>query len=176
MYNVDTKVILHHDGRNEWFAPTEIKSICKTDVTFFPFEEQTCLLTFGSWTYNSQYLDLALKSNTADLKKHPQWTVDFGLRKCHEEYRSAQLLRASLRRHSIHCSYSSTPFVLRSKLDSLMYFTGYFDCIFVHVAARVWGENCIGDNFASWADSRHVDFHGAHSTNIRSHSADKHSL
>lgn len=78
MYNFDTKVILHHDGRNEWFAPTEIKSICKIDITFFPFDEQTCLLTFGSWTYNSQYLDLALKSNTADLKKYTrngQWTL-----------------------------------------------------------------------------------------------------
>lgn len=78
MYNFDTKVILHHDGRNEWFAPTEIKSICKIDITFFPFDEQTCLLTFGSWTYNSRYLDLALKSNTADLKKYTrngQWTL-----------------------------------------------------------------------------------------------------
>ena len=78
MYNFDTKVILHHDGRNEWFAPTEIKSICKIDITFFPFDEQTCFLTFGSWTYNSQHLDLALKSNTADLQKYTrngQWTL-----------------------------------------------------------------------------------------------------
>ena len=78
MYNFDTKVILHHDGRNEWFAPTEIKSICKIDITFFPFDEQTCLLTFGSWTYSSEYLDLALKSNTADLQKYTrngQWTL-----------------------------------------------------------------------------------------------------
>ena len=78
MYNFDTKVILHHDGRNEWFAPTEIKSICKIDITFFPFDEQTCFLTFGSWTYNSQHLDLALKNNTADLQKYTrngQWTL-----------------------------------------------------------------------------------------------------
>lgn len=78
MYNFDTKVILHHDGRNEWFAPTEIKSICKIDITFFPFDEQICLLTFGSWTYNNLQLDLALKSDTADLKKYTrngQWTL-----------------------------------------------------------------------------------------------------
>ena len=78
MYNFDTMVILHHDGRNEWFAPTEIKSICKIDITFFPFDEQICLLTFGSWTYNSQFLDLARKSETADLQKYTsngQWTL-----------------------------------------------------------------------------------------------------
>lgn len=78
MYNFDTMVILHHDGRNEWFAPTEIKSICKIDITFFPFDEQICFLTFGSWTYNSQHLDLAPKSDTADLQKYTsngQWTL-----------------------------------------------------------------------------------------------------
>lgn len=70
IYNYDTKVVLQHDGTNSWFAPTEIKSICKIDITFFPFDEQKCPLVFGSWTYTGNYLNLTKKDDTADLGKY----------------------------------------------------------------------------------------------------------
>ena len=72
MYKFDTKAILNHDGSCEWFAPTEIKSICKIDITFFPFDEQKCPLVFGSWTYTSQFIDLQPKRNTGDLAKYTE--------------------------------------------------------------------------------------------------------
>ena len=28
------------------------KSSCQIDITWFPFDDQDCLLKFGSWTYN----------------------------------------------------------------------------------------------------------------------------
>lgn len=70
IYNYDTKVVLRYDGKNSWYAPTEIKSICKIDITFFPFDEQRCPLTFGSWTYTGNYLNLTNKSFSADLRKY----------------------------------------------------------------------------------------------------------
>ena len=78
MYKFDTKTILHHDGRCEWFAPTEIKSICKIDITFFPFDQQKCPLIFGSWTYTSQFIDLQSKRSTGDLAKYTkngEWSL-----------------------------------------------------------------------------------------------------
>ena len=70
IYNYDTKVVLNHNGTNYWYAPTEIKSICKIDITFFPFDEQKCPLVFGSWTYTGNYLNLTKKNDSADLGKY----------------------------------------------------------------------------------------------------------
>ena len=55
IYNFDTKAVLKYTGYTEWFAPTEIHSICKIDITYFPFDEQKCPLVFGSWTYTGIY-------------------------------------------------------------------------------------------------------------------------
>ena len=70
MYNLDTKVVIDHNGKNAWYAPTEIKSICKIDISFFPFDEQKCPLRFGSWTYTGSHLNLTNKSPSSDLSKY----------------------------------------------------------------------------------------------------------
>lgn len=70
IYNFDTKVVINSDGTNSWFAPTEIKSICKIDITYFPFDEQRCPLIFGSWTYTGNYLNLTNKNSSSDLSKY----------------------------------------------------------------------------------------------------------
>ncbi|XP_050433293.1 acetylcholine receptor subunit alpha-like [Adelges cooleyi] len=53
-----TKAILHYTGRVEWKPPAIYKSSCEIDVEFFPFDEQTCVLKFGSWTYDGFQVDL----------------------------------------------------------------------------------------------------------------------
>lgn len=65
MYKFDTMIKLHSDGTNEWFAPTEIKSICHIDIAYFPFDYQTCTLKFGSWTHTSASLNFTMKKEGA---------------------------------------------------------------------------------------------------------------
>ena len=58
-YLFDTKVIISHDGTVTWLSPNLIKSSCKINVKYFPWDTQTCRLKFGSWSFHGLKLDLA---------------------------------------------------------------------------------------------------------------------
>ena len=53
-----TRVIIEYDGRNAWYSPASFRSTCNIDVTYFPFDEQTCTMKFGSWTFVVTDLDI----------------------------------------------------------------------------------------------------------------------
>ncbi|XP_040571340.1 acetylcholine receptor subunit alpha-like isoform X2 [Lepeophtheirus salmonis] len=53
-----TKATLWFNGLVEWKPPAIYKSSCEIDVEYFPFDEQTCVMKFGSWTYDGFQVDL----------------------------------------------------------------------------------------------------------------------
>eukprot|EP00112_Aurelia_sp_Birch-Aquarium-sp1_P016595 Seg378.9 transcript_id=Seg378.9/GoldUCD/mRNA.D3Y31 product="Neuronal acetylcholine receptor subunit alpha-7" protein_id=Seg378.9/GoldUCD/D3Y31 len=73
-----TKVILDSHGNHTWFAAVSFKSSCKFDVRYFPFDEQECVLTFGSWAYDSEKLDLIparSKGDMSDYIQNGEWEI-----------------------------------------------------------------------------------------------------
>ncbi|XP_051945155.1 neuronal acetylcholine receptor subunit alpha-9-II [Xyrauchen texanus] len=64
---VDTNVVLRYNGEITWDAPAITKSSCVVDVSYFPFDSQQCNLTFGSWTYNGNQVDIILGMDSGDL-------------------------------------------------------------------------------------------------------------
>ncbi|KAG1653496.1 Acetylcholine receptor subunit alpha-like [Nymphon striatum] len=61
-----TKALLSSKGHIEWKPPAIYKSSCEINVEYFPFDEQTCLMKFGSWTYNGNKT-LRILGKEADL-------------------------------------------------------------------------------------------------------------
>lgn len=54
-------VVINYKGEMLWVPPAIYKSSCIIDVEFFPFDEQTCHLIFGSWTVG--FITCALNFN-----------------------------------------------------------------------------------------------------------------
>lgn len=55
-----------------WVPPAIYQSSCTIDVTYFPFDQQTCIMKFGSWTFNGDQVSLALYNdkNFVDLSDY----------------------------------------------------------------------------------------------------------
>jgi len=59
-----TKVVMRSNGQNEWTSPALFKTVCDLDVTFFPFDMQTCSLKFGSWASSSKDIRMCPENMT----------------------------------------------------------------------------------------------------------------
>ncbi|CAH8604175.1 unnamed protein product [Heterobilharzia americana] len=56
-----TNTIIKHDGTVQWMPPGLFKSTCNIDILWFPFDEQSCIMKFGSWTYYGDQINFQLQ-------------------------------------------------------------------------------------------------------------------
>ncbi|XP_062898527.1 neuronal acetylcholine receptor subunit alpha-9 [Mobula hypostoma] len=76
--SMETNVVLRYDGQITWDSPAITKSSCVVDVAYFPFDDQRCNLTFGSWTYNGNQVDIINGLDSGDLTdfvENVEWEV-----------------------------------------------------------------------------------------------------
>uniref|UniRef100_A0A8R1Y907 Uncharacterized protein n=1 Tax=Onchocerca volvulus TaxID=6282 RepID=A0A8R1Y907_ONCVO len=68
--SMNSRAMLFYDGIVFWPPPTQLRSTCKTDVTYFPFDSQHCAIKFGSWTYDGFHVDITNRSVNVDLSNY----------------------------------------------------------------------------------------------------------
>ncbi|PAA85942.1 hypothetical protein BOX15_Mlig005119g9, partial [Macrostomum lignano] len=63
----EVMIVTNHTGRVIWIPPAIYKSTCQVDITNFPFDQQSCHLKFGSWTYDGFKLDIQFYQNKSNI-------------------------------------------------------------------------------------------------------------
>ena len=66
--------------RGTLYALFYFQSSCTIDVTYFPFDQQTCIMKFGSWTFTGDQVSLLLYNNKdyvdlSDYWKSGTWDI-----------------------------------------------------------------------------------------------------
>ncbi|XP_040566096.1 acetylcholine receptor subunit beta-like 1 [Lepeophtheirus salmonis] len=75
-----SNVLIYPDGEVLWVPPAIYQSSCTIDVTYFPFDQQTCIMKFGSWTFTGDQVSLTLYNNKdyvdlSDYWKSGTWDI-----------------------------------------------------------------------------------------------------
>ncbi|XP_071946484.1 neuronal acetylcholine receptor subunit beta-2-like [Antedon mediterranea] len=73
-----TNAIVGYRGDVFWMPPAIFKTSCLIKIEFFPFDEQTCKMKFGSWTHDSSFIDMTplYKSvNLEDYWPNGEWQI-----------------------------------------------------------------------------------------------------
>ena len=71
-------VAAHYDGTVYWIYPGTQESYCQLDLRNFPFDQQTCPMKFGSWSYDGSKLDIINRSASGDISmfaSNGEWDV-----------------------------------------------------------------------------------------------------
>jgi hypothetical protein len=67
-------------GQVQYSFQSTVTIVSKLNVEFFPFDNQVCTLTFGSWMYSGRHIDLTVKGqdvslDVSDLILHNEWEI-----------------------------------------------------------------------------------------------------
>ncbi|CAI9719259.1 neuronal acetylcholine receptor subunit beta-4-like [Octopus vulgaris] len=67
---MNVNAMVHDNGNVFWSPPVRLRSSCKVDITYFPFDTQICKLKFGSWTYDKAQVDLLNQADFVDVSSY----------------------------------------------------------------------------------------------------------
>ena len=79
MPQAGTYFIIQHQGLIFWPNPlTQMKLRCRMSIEWFPYDEQLCVIVFGSWSHTSSYLNYTLIDENPSLQNYTEnneWTL-----------------------------------------------------------------------------------------------------
>ncbi|THD28502.1 putative acetylcholine receptor [Fasciola hepatica] len=64
------KAMVHSTGNVFWSPPAKLRSACKIDITYFPFDDQSCMMKFGSWAYDGWQLNITKRHEDVDMSNY----------------------------------------------------------------------------------------------------------
>jgi len=67
---MQSRAMVSNEGVVFWPPPAKLRSSCKMDITYFPFDDQKCRMKFGSWTYDGFQVDVTNRSAGVDLANY----------------------------------------------------------------------------------------------------------
>ena len=74
---MQSKAMVTYEGQVFWPPPAKLRSSCKIDITYFPFDDQKCHMKFGSWTYDGfQVRMLSDIGNTITRLRTHNWVYN----------------------------------------------------------------------------------------------------
>ena len=77
--DLDLGVVLNNNGSVFSSQPVRIDSACAMNITDFPFDDQECKITFGSWTMDKTLMQLDLTRgdgiDLSSLTKNNMWNL-----------------------------------------------------------------------------------------------------
>ncbi|KAG5441475.1 Neuronal acetylcholine receptor subunit beta-3 [Clonorchis sinensis] len=71
---MQSRAMVGNTGNVFWSPPAKLRSACKIDITYFPFDDQSCTMKFGSWAYDGWQVNMSKRSfsGCCDEKFHYQ--------------------------------------------------------------------------------------------------------
>ena len=64
---MEALAMVSHEGVVFWPPIVKLRSTCKIDITYFPFDDQNCTLKLGSWAYDGFQVDVLERDKPIDL-------------------------------------------------------------------------------------------------------------
>ncbi|XP_013406738.1 neuronal acetylcholine receptor subunit alpha-10 [Lingula anatina] len=112
----DTKAKVTYDGDVNWMTPAMLKSSCSIDVTYFPFDHQSCPLQFASWVYNGYQIDImnaSAEGDTSNYVENGEWELlsipiqrDVKVYSCCPEPYPSVTFHIQIKRKALYYSYN----------------------------------------------------------------------
>ncbi|OWA51451.1 Neuronal acetylcholine receptor subunit beta-3 [Hypsibius exemplaris] len=128
-----SRALVRHNGTVFWPPPTKMRSTCKVNIQYFPFDTQECQMKFGSWVYNGLQVDVVVQTGNVDLKnyvKNGEWElqsvtverhVTFYTSCCPEPFPDVTF-RIVIRRRGLYYAYNTLfPCIMMSVLTLLVF-------------------------------------------------------
>ena len=108
------KIWLRQDGLVQYTPPFHLAFHCEPDITFFPFDEQECIVRVDSWNYPTYLQSLHLLPRRSFIKLENIWTTN-------KQWKVVGNLSRIYRYLSGKETYDSAIFILKIRRDKKFY-------------------------------------------------------